>query len=110
MIAISTTLIIVVLLMGAVGFVLYRRLVETLRDEHQDLWQAIGRPGLVFYSSIDGQRKAHRFFSQREYETLGDSDFVQLCRVYRVFARSYSIVVGATCASLLLASVGIGVA
>lgn len=110
MVILSLILCAVVVVMGAVGFFVYRRFVAGLRESHPQTWEAIGRPGLVFYGSLAGQRLVHRFVRDREYEALDDPAFVGLCRFYRGYVRSYSYVLVATCAALVLSGLGIGVA
>ena len=109
MLTLSIALCALVAVMGGAGFVLYRRFVNSLRRDHRDTWEAIGKPGLVFYGSIQGQRLAHRFIAKREYEAIDDSDFVELCRFYRGYVRAYSCAVVAACTTLALAGLGVGV-
>jgi len=96
--------------MGVVGFFVYRRFVNTLRDEHPQTWDTVGRPGLVFYRSLEGQRLIHRFVRDREYETLDDPSFVRFCRFYRAYLRTYTWTFASTCLVLVLAGLGVGVA
>jgi hypothetical protein len=110
MIAISLALCALLLVMGAAGFFIYRRFVTMLREDHPQTWEAVGRPGLVFYGSLAGQGLVHRFVRDRQYESLDDPAFVSLCRFYRIYVRGYGYTLAATCTSLILAGLGIGVA
>jgi hypothetical protein len=95
--------------MGALGFFLYRRFVAELRESHTSIYEALGRPGLVFYGSMRGQRLVHRFVREREYESLDDAGFVRLCRFYRAYVRVYGWLFAGACTALALAGLGIGV-
>ena len=95
-------------LMGVVGFFIYRRFICVLRKSHASTWEALGRPGLVFYGSMRGQRLVHHFVRARQYESLEDQAFVRLCRFYRAYVRAYSWVFVAACAALALAALGVG--
>ena len=108
MFVLSFLLCLLVLAMGAAGFVLYHRFFTTLKNEFPDTWEALGKPSMVFYDSLEGQRATHRFVVNREYEALGDSKFTKLSDIYRNYLRVYNHAIVAACAALVFTAIGMG--
>jgi hypothetical protein len=99
----------IVLAMMVPGFFLYRALVDRLRVRHASIWDELGRPALVFYGSVRGQRRFHDFVRRRRYEALDDAHLVRVARIYRGYVRTYSVLLVAAIFTLALAGLGIGV-
>jgi hypothetical protein len=97
-----------VLTMMVPGFLRYRSFVESLRSRHPETWESIGRPTLLFYGSLDGSRRVHRFVRQRGYTSLDDAELTRVCDRYRWFVRAYSMVCVAAAVTLTLTAIGVG--
>ena len=105
----STMLAATAVLMMAPGFFLYRALIDRLRSRHARVWNDVGRPGLLFYGSLEGQRRFSRFVRHRRYETLDDPRLNRIAGVYRIYVRAYTVTFAAAALTLGLAGLGVGV-
>lgn len=97
------------LTMMAPGFFLYRHFIRRLRARHEDTWEQIGRPTLIFYGSLDGSRRVHDFIRRRAYANLADPELARVCEGYRRFANFYAVTCAAAVVSLALSALGVGV-
>jgi hypothetical protein len=82
----------VLLGMTVPGFLLYRRFLRDLRTRHPAVWERLGRPTVVYYSSQQARRDLNRWVAEGRFDSLSDPGFASDCRRYRAYARLYGAV------------------
>jgi len=69
----------------ALGCLLYGRVLERLRANHERVWSTLGSPALTLPSLLGNRRSMQRFLWSREFEPLGDPVLTHRCEVFRWF-------------------------
>ncbi len=80
------------LTLAAPGFLLYWRFLRDLRQRHPAEWESLGRPTVVYYSSLDARRALNRWIAEEGFDRLDDPYFAADCRRYRVYGKVYGTV------------------
>ena len=89
-------LFVLLIVSGALGFVLQHRFLSLLHSRHPETWQALGRPDLFRNNSIANGMAVQRFLWRREYRALTDRQFVRFAELVRIYFIAYLLVLLAT--------------
>jgi hypothetical protein len=80
----------VLLALAPPGFLLHWAFLRRLREDHGTVWDALGRPTVVYYGSARTGRAVMRFLKNGDYDALGDPPLAGVCRAYRACAAVYT--------------------
>jgi hypothetical protein len=72
-----------------IGIAVFSSLLHRLSSRHIDLWEKLGKPGILRNNSVAHNMALLRFLLRREFRAAGDPALSCLAVVYLVYAVSY---------------------
>ena len=82
--------VLLLLLLSVPGFLLHWAFLRRLRGSHNDTWQSLGRPTVVYYGSYATGTRVMSFIRSRGYARLEDPYLTSLCQAYRLCILVYT--------------------